>query len=692
MKRAASGAPRPPSRRSSPGWALAAIGVVHVACLAATAGHELLFVPALFSAAATVLALRFRYLWPLDAAASVMPAVLLAVLEIQAPGVRRELFGALNAVFALTKGSVLTFALSERAVRPAWVFLACLTVYAMLTPWTAKDYQETGDEPHYLVLAASLATDGDFRVENNYPPGLDPHVVSDRGRWMLWHDVGTSLAILPGYAVAGRLGAMYTINAAAALVVGGIYELGLLLGASAAASLVSAAVFGFASPLVYYSSQIYPEVLGAACCAWAAVFFIRYTRTRRRLWIVLAGLMLALEPWLSIRFWMLVGGFGGVMLLYLARARAVRDAVAACLPMAVSLVLFAVFDLKHFGTPLPNAGYLAVREIYPQFWLRPHVAFLGLWLDRGNGLIPLAPVYLAALAGLAWGWAKRWAAAALCVPAGAYLLFLSFSRNWHGGWCPPGRFILAAGLLLAPFAAFSFEARRGRLLVRLLAAWTAGMSLVASAVPLSRFPSLNAKIPGGLFSYLNLRLHLDFSAWFPSWERQDTMDYLVSAAWLAVAAACVWWIAGRVRTVSLLAVTAGLCAAAAPFMHVYSPGVVYRQQITSSAGALAAVPGQRLTVPVELTNTGSMVWSTARGVTLSYRWMAGGTKLPVEGLRTLLPGEVEPGGRIALEMTVEAPAQPGEYELRVSLVHEGFAWFLDKSGEYLSLPVRISVR
>jgi hypothetical protein len=124
---------------------------------------------------------------------------------------------------------------------------------------------------------------------------------------------------------------------------------------------------------------------------------------------------------------------------------------------------------------------------------------------------------------------------------------------------------------------------------------------------------------------------------------------------------------------------------------VNSPKMVYRQQITSSVGSLRAIPGQRIVIPVQLKNPGRTTWSTARGMALSYRWVSGGANLPIEGLRTHLPRDIGPGESAAMTMTVEAPPQPGEYELRISLVHEAVVWFLDVSGEFLSITVRVSV-
>ncbi len=42
------------------------------------------------------------------------------------------------------------------------VFFLTFAVYAALVPWMVKAWQRTGDEPHYLLAAHSLAFDGDL--------------------------------------------------------------------------------------------------------------------------------------------------------------------------------------------------------------------------------------------------------------------------------------------------------------------------------------------------------------------------------------------------------------------------------------------------------------------------------------------------------------------------------------------------
>lgn len=86
-------------------------------------------------------------------------------------------------------------------------------------------------------------------------------------------------------------------------------------------------------------------------------------------------------------------------------------------------------------------------------------------------------------------------------------------------------------------------------------------------------------------------------------------------------------------------------------------------------------------IPLTLTNRASTQLASAfPSVTgLGYRWLdEHGTHVEADnGVRTPLPGVFAPGETRACAMRVIAPRAPGRYELRLSVVQEGVAWFDD---------------
>ncbi len=55
----------------------------------------------------------------------------------------------------------------------------------------------------------------------------------------------------------------------------------------------------------------------------------------------------------------------------------------------------------------------------------------------------------------------------------------------------------------------------------------------------------------------------------------------------------------------------------------------------------------------------------------------------------MLPGPVGPNQSVNVNVRVVAPSQPGTYELRITLIQEGVAWFMTKSNTFLKLTATV---
>src|SRR5262249_17476814 len=195
---------------------------------------------------------------------------------------------------AVCKGAVLVFHAISNAPKEgqtkggrAYVGLVFFLIYSALTPWVVAEVFATGDEPHYLLEAHSLLYDHDLDLSNNYVngdssyyyPGTIPDhhtVINSRGQELPFHDVGLPAILLPGVALSGRFGAVREMNLLAALLALCIYVLAGRFAPSGSAATLTWALFAFASPLVVFSSQIYPEVPGALLSTGAALSFEKY--------------------------------------------------------------------------------------------------------------------------------------------------------------------------------------------------------------------------------------------------------------------------------------------------------------------------------------------------------------------------------------------------------------------------------
>jgi hypothetical protein len=81
---------------------------------------------------------------------------------------------------------------------------------------------------------------------------------------------------------------------------------------------------------------------------------------------------------------------------------------------------------------------------------------------------------------------------------------------------------------------------------------------------------------------------------------------------------------------------------------------------------------------VRVENAGTATWRSrgGEGVQLSYHWLDPlGNPVHWDGLRTALPGPVEPGERAELDVALVAPRPPGRYRLAFDFVEENRFWF-----------------
>jgi phosphoglycerol transferase MdoB-like AlkP superfamily enzyme len=85
--------------------------------------------------------------------------------------------------------------------------------------------------------------------------------------------------------------------------------------------------------------------------------------------------------------------------------------------------------------------------------------------------------------------------------------------------------------------------------------------------------------------------------------------------------------------------------------------------------------GTVVTVPVQLTNRGRSAWSSTSGFFLAYHWYdASGEIVEWDGRRSRFASPVRPGETIEIVAQVEAPTEPGDYQLMWDVVQEGVLW------------------
>jgi hypothetical protein len=359
-------------------------------------------------------------------------------------------------------------------VPPPWaLFVLSALVASAVGLHYVRAVEPSGDEIDYLLMAQSLWREHDLDLRDNfergdhheYLGGLDRMPGGARrtdGRPYPTHSPGLPFLVAPVYALGGRAACAVFL----ALVASG---LGLLVrdlsrhgGADERSSLVAwAAAVG--PPVLFYTAFLYTEVVAAFCIALALRLLLVSPGPRAA-----AGAALALSalPWLHVRMTLTATALGAFAL---ARLRG-RPRLAFALAAGTMAAAYAGYQHSVFGDVSPFARYGGSMP-GPMTRSTPLRTLFGLFLDGAYGLLPFAPIFLLALAGLPLllgrGRRDRWALA--LAGLGVLLPVLGW-RNWWG-FSPPARFTVP----LVPVLALVLGARLSAAPGRGLARWRWGL-------------------------------------------------------------------------------------------------------------------------------------------------------------------------------------------------------------------------
>lgn len=386
--------------------------------------------------------------------------------------------------------------------------LVCVIVWGLMTHGT---FAGSGDEPHYLMIAHSLAFDGDLDLANDYRDAsligggtLDPglHVRERGGRLLPVHDIGLPLLFAPivriAYPLAGALGRhlperflssarlnsalilrheiSFVMAALTALLARELFFLLLSLGGDGPRAFRWALLFAASPPILSHAFLFFTEILAALI---ALFVFRRITRGVRTAGA--AAMLGAMTGFLLLVHSRDVGIVGGLSLVILVAAIQERIswrtlaifAVAAALGVGARMAVTETLWGTLIATPLVGLQAAGAAEIVREIVARS----TGMLFDREYGLLAYAPIYLIAAPGLFFLFrAARPLAIDVTIVAGGYLipvlLPVTNPYGFTGGWSPAARFLVPIVPLLwaGVFAASAHVRGAGRWIVRILVA------------------------------------------------------------------------------------------------------------------------------------------------------------------------------------------------------------------------------
>ncbi|WP_372371132.1 hypothetical protein [Candidatus Uabimicrobium sp. HlEnr_7] len=340
--------------------------------------------------------------------------------------------------------------------------LILIISYLILTI-CVSDSPVWGDEPHYLLIAYSLAFDFDSNLHNNSFAQLDEYFFVHNSKNIKFHatpqtnsdkiysrhEIGLPLLLAPVLRLASttpfpRIIMLLFMNLLGYLTIINMYLLLRRYGKQSA-FLVSIAV-GLSAPMYFYSAQIFSDLVAALVILYSyrKIQDVMTINVGHFLWL---GFILSFLPWLHIKYVpvtvFLYLYYGCQMKVHKGQMLAQFARITAA--AVISAILLFVSFYYRFESFFPLAAWKG--ENYLDISIIPY-SVIGTLLDTSKGLFVYAPFYFFSITALVFLRSIPNKIPLLCI----FLLTQGINLLhpvWWGGFCPPGRYSLVAIFILA---------------------------------------------------------------------------------------------------------------------------------------------------------------------------------------------------------------------------------------------------
>jgi len=460
----------------------------------------------------------------------------------------------LASLAALASGRDRRSLVAPRRTLTVWALAGLF--FALSAVWlTNRGIYFSGDEPHYLMVAQSLAEDGDFDLKNNiadktyrrfHPAALDAHVKEINGRRLSFHMPGLAILLVPFYWVYGWLGQLLPpqlfFRLAMALL-NSLFIFGLVTVLKKQFPDFNAVCLGLwlalSFPLLFQSVHLYPELPAATLMAGAYLFACLHRRH-----YAVSGLLLALIPWFHLKYSLAVAVLALFIGWRLLRKKEFANLVRFLLFPALGLALLILYTRILYGSFNPNQipqplDYRAITL------LKPVETFFSFFLDQRDGILIYCPFLLFAFLGLRkkW-WPEGDHFRVLTWVFWSYIIFHAVSLN-RPGYSPAGRTLMFVFWIMAVFiAAFLRHNRdeRWQFAFQTSVGWTILATCWLLIYPLFMYQPVDSSVTqrGASLAFFLGSEWIRLPDFFPSFLRSSNLGHLANYGWIMLIAAAIF--------------------------------------------------------------------------------------------------------------------------------------------------------
>jgi hypothetical protein len=424
----------------------------------------------------------------------------------------------------------------------------------------------SGDAVHYMVIAQSLALDGDLDLANDYTDSSrllnaepESHARRDRaGVLRPVHSLGLPLVSVPFFRIAyaladrsnrlpawvieaARLNKFIALRQLISLFMIGVtvlltVQLFRLLATWTAPipSAIATFVLIASPPIVSLGYVFMTEIPAAAICVLLFRRAVAGMTAATRGHALALGVATGFLVLLHVRN---AGAAAALAAIFIWQLRSSRRLAAAYgIGLLATCSIHVAFNYFFWGQavtgPHARIGRIAgASAIAVEMTTRT----VGMLVDQRHGLLLTAPIFLLVPAGLlALRSVDRRTVSWSILVAGAYLTLIlvpmTNDHGWRGGWSPPARFWVPVVLLLAIGLPQLLETGRGRLIAGVLVAAQLAIDVVCWTRPMTMWTETAGESPvlSALVGALAARL--------PVVDRLTPTSIAVASAAMVVAA------------------------------------------------------------------------------------------------------------------------------------------------------------